>query len=78
MKILLGDFNAKVGSENIFKTTIGSESLHDIGNDNGVSVVYFATSKNLVVKSTMFARRKFYKKTGPLLRETHTAILITF
>jgi hypothetical protein len=26
----------------------------------------------------MFARRKFYKKTGPLLRETHTAILITF
>ena len=28
MKILLGDFNAKVGRENIFKSTIGNESLH--------------------------------------------------
>jgi hypothetical protein len=28
MKILLGDFNAKVGREDIFKQTIGNESLH--------------------------------------------------
>ena len=28
MKILLGDFNAKMGRENIFKLTIGNESLH--------------------------------------------------
>jgi hypothetical protein len=27
MKILLGDFNAKVGRESIFKPTIGNESL---------------------------------------------------
>ena len=27
-KILLRDFNAKVGRENIFKPTIGNESLH--------------------------------------------------
>jgi hypothetical protein len=26
MKMLLGDFNAKVGKENIFKPTIGQES----------------------------------------------------
>jgi hypothetical protein len=30
MKILLGDFNAKVDKENIFKATIGNESLHEI------------------------------------------------
>jgi len=28
MKILLGDFNAKVWRESIFKPTIGNESLH--------------------------------------------------
>jgi hypothetical protein len=54
MKILLGDFNAKVGTDDIFKPTIGNESSHEISNDNGVRVVNFATSKSLVVKSTMF------------------------
>jgi hypothetical protein len=48
MKILLGDFNAKVGREDIFKQTIGNESWHEISNDNGVRVVNFATSKNFV------------------------------
>ena len=57
MKILLGDFNAKVGRENIFKPTVGNESLHQDSNDNGVRTVNFATSKNLVVKSTMFPHR---------------------
>jgi hypothetical protein len=39
MKILLGDFNAKVGRQNIFKPTIGRERFHEISNDNGVRVV---------------------------------------
>ena len=63
MKILLGDFNAKVGRENIFRPTIGKESLHQDSNDNGVRLVNFATSKNLVVKSTMFPHRNIYKYT---------------
>jgi hypothetical protein len=37
--MLLGDFNAKVGSEDIFKPTIGNESLHEINNDNVVRAV---------------------------------------
>jgi hypothetical protein len=36
MKMLLGDFNAKVGTEDISKPTIGNESLHEISNANGV------------------------------------------
>ena len=63
MKILLGDFNAKVGREKIFKPTIGNESLHQHSNDNGVRIVNFATSKNLVVKSTMFPHRNIHKYT---------------
>jgi hypothetical protein len=34
MKIVLGDCNAKVGKENIFKPTIGNKSLHQDSNDN--------------------------------------------
>jgi len=45
MKILLGDFSAKVGREDIFKPTFGNESLHEISNDNGVRALHFATSK---------------------------------
>jgi hypothetical protein len=54
MKILLGDFSAKVGKEGIFKPTIGNESLHKISNDNGVRLVNFTPSKNLRVKNMMF------------------------
>ena len=61
VKILLGDFNVKVGRENIFKPTIGNESLHQDSNDNGVRIVTFATSKNIIVKSTMFPHRDIHK-----------------
>jgi hypothetical protein len=43
-----------VGGENVFKPTIGIERLHQDNNDNGVRIVNFATSKNPVVKSTLF------------------------
>jgi hypothetical protein len=36
MKILSGDFNVKVGREDIFKPTAGNEILHETSNDNGV------------------------------------------
>jgi endonuclease/exonuclease/phosphatase family metal-dependent hydrolase len=75
MKIILGDFNAKVGRENIFKPMIGNESLHEISNDNGVRVVNFAISENLVVESTMIPHRKFHKYTWTSPeRNTHNKI----
>ena len=43
MILLLEGFNAKVGRENIFKPTIGKESIHQDSNDNGVRIVKFAT-----------------------------------
>ena len=63
MKILLGDFNAKVGRENIFTPKIANESLHQDSNDNGVRTVNFATSKNLVVKRKIFPHRNIHKYT---------------
>jgi endonuclease/exonuclease/phosphatase family metal-dependent hydrolase len=64
MKFLLGDFSAKVGRKDIFKPTIGNESLDEISNDNGVRLVNFAASKNLRVKSTMIPHRNIYKYTS--------------
>jgi hypothetical protein len=60
---MLGDFNAKVRREDIFKLAIGNESLYEISNDNGVRVVNFATCKNLTVKSTMFPHHNIHKYT---------------
>ncbi|PNF26840.1 hypothetical protein B7P43_G17388 [Cryptotermes secundus] len=63
MKILLGDFNAKVGREDIFKPTTGNESLHEISGDNGVKSSKLCHIKNITVKSRMFPHRNIHKFT---------------
>jgi hypothetical protein len=50
MIILLGDFSAKVGREDIFVLKIGTESLLETSNNNGVRVLNFSTSRNLMVR----------------------------
>jgi len=74
MKILLEDFNAKVGSEKIFKPTIGNESLNQYSNDNGVRIV----NLNLVVKSTMFPTETFISTPGRLRMGRLTTRSITY
>jgi hypothetical protein len=65
----LGDSNAKVGTEDILKPTIGYESLHKTSTDNSIRVVNFVTSKddvselrrvkNMVVKRIIFHKAQF-------------------
>jgi len=45
------EFNAIVGREDLYKPTFENDSWHVNSSANGVRVVNFATSKNLVVKS---------------------------
>ena len=42
---------------------IGKESLHEVSNDNGVRIINLSTSRNLLVKSTMFPRPNIRKST---------------
>jgi hypothetical protein len=63
MKILLGVFNAQVGRKVIFKPKVENKSAHKISIDNGVRVVNFATSKNLIVKSSTFPHCNIHKFT---------------
>jgi hypothetical protein len=51
------DFNAEVYRD-VFKPATGNESLHEISNDNGVTAINFATSKNLFEKSITFSQQK--------------------
>jgi len=57
----LGDFNVKLGKKNIFRSTIGIHSLHDITSENGLRYIDFANGGELIVKSTMFPQKDIYK-----------------
>jgi hypothetical protein len=65
MKIFLGNLNAKVRGKTFSNQQLGMRVLHEISNDNGVRVVNFATSKNLIVKSTMFPHIHKFTWTSP-------------
>lgn len=63
VKMVVGDFNSKVGRENSFRPTIGPDSLHNISNNKGTRLINFASSKNLIVSSTYFPRKAIHKHT---------------
>lgn len=45
MQILLGNFSARLWTEDIFKLTFGNKSLHEISSMNGVRAANFITWK---------------------------------
>ncbi|XP_060665791.1 uncharacterized protein LOC132798086 [Drosophila nasuta] len=61
IKILLGDFNAKVGREDIFGATVGRFSLHETTSSNGLRLIGFAAAHNMVVRSTGFRHLDIHK-----------------
>jgi hypothetical protein len=68
MKMLLGNFNANVGKEKIFKQKAWDESLHEISNDNGI----------MCLSSKLSHIQKFINLLGHLLIERLTIKLTTF
>ena len=63
IKIVLGDFNAKVGQEVFFGPAVGQFSLHSTTSPNGVRLIDFAAARNRVVCSTRFQHRDMHKAT---------------
>jgi len=60
IKIIIEDANAKIGKETYYVPTIGLESTHDLSNDNGVRLISFARSRNMVISSTTFPHKNIY------------------
>ena len=54
VKIIIGDLNAKIGQEEMYRPITGMYSLHSLSNDNGIRLINFACSKNMVEASTLF------------------------
>ena len=77
MKILLGDFNAKVGRENISNRHLGMRVYITIVM---IMVLEYKLCqiKSLVVKSRMFPHRNIHRTPGPLLMGRLTTRLITY
>ena len=63
MKILLSNYNAKLGWENIFQPTVQNENIHPGSNVNGIRLVNFMTLKNLIAKNIKFPHRNIHKCT---------------
>jgi len=78
MKMLLGDFNKKVGRENIFKATTGQECLLQDSNDNGVRLVKFATTKFWTLRARCSLTGTFINTTRPPLILKLTTRLTTY
>ena len=63
IKIVIGDFNAQIGKEKIFRPTIGTFSLHCESNENGMRLINFAAASNMVISSTFFRHKNIHKAT---------------
>lgn len=49
VKIIMGDFNAKIGRKEEFRPVIGKFSLHLDTNDNGSRLISFAASHDMII-----------------------------
>ena len=63
MLIVMGDFNARVGTNaNVWKGVIGRQGVPEV-NENGLKLLSFCSVNNLVVTNTIFKHRDCHKFT---------------
>jgi hypothetical protein len=60
-KIIMGDMNAKVGKVSKVHN-VGIHSLHEVSNDNGIKLIDFAISRNMVISSVRFPYKYIHKE----------------
>jgi hypothetical protein len=63
IKIVKGDFSAKVGKEHGLTPNVGKYSLHEETNNNGWRMIDFAIARNMAIKCTLFQHKRIHKET---------------
>ena len=64
VKIIMGDFNAKVGMDNSgHEDAMGKHGL-GVKNDNGERMLQFCEMNNLVITGTVFPHKNIHKACG--------------
>ena len=63
IKIVLGDFNAKVGKEENNYPYAGRNGLHEECNGNGYKLVQFAAATDMIIGGTIFTHKNIHKVT---------------
>jgi len=61
--ILLGDFNAKIGRENIIAKVAEKYTLHEVTSENRKRLGQLAARNNMIIKSTCFEHKAIHKGT---------------
>jgi exonuclease III len=75
LKIIIGDMNAKVGRDKIYRKYVSRHSAHEKTNDNGTRLINFAASRDMILGSTRLERKNIYKYTWQSAnRETQNQI----
>jgi hypothetical protein len=63
IKIVWGDFNAKVGKERGLTPNADKYSIHKETNNNGWKMSNFAIARNMAISSTSFQHKRIHKET---------------
>lgn len=63
IKIIVGDMNAKIGREEMYRKITGGKSRHIDSNENGKLLIEFASEHSMKIVSTSFEHKNIYKET---------------
>ena len=67
---ILGDLNAEIGKEDVYKNFAGKHTLHEISNRNREWVCKYAIANNVKIIRTYYQPKRIHKGTTSWIKQT--------